>query len=52
MLIILSVVLVSCVHVNVQTHEATLYINYTLVKLKKEFIPVWENLKHARKAPD
>ena len=52
MLIILSVVLVSCVQVNVQTHQATLYINYTLVKLKEEFIPVWENLKHARKAPD
>ena len=52
MLIILSVVLVSCVQVNVQTHQATLYINYTLVKFKEEFIPVWENLKHARKAPD
>lgn len=51
MLIILSVVLVSCVHKNVQTHQATLYINHTLVKLK-EFIPVSENLKHTRKAPD
>ena len=39
MLITLSVVLVSCMHVNVQTHQATLCINYTLVKLK-EFIPV------------